>query len=168
MKRLLKFLQAWIPQHLEDSTLQVKSLIGLHTHARAMSQNEIGGRLGHILAMQSWHCNVHPSQGRRVFCAKKSKKWRWWCFCCNALCKSIVTSRKVAIHKSFLKNISLLFTYVVIIWIPLLVRKNGFSSTFVLGFDKREVSHNLIKRFFLMPTKNTYSRKTRLNLSLEL
>ena len=54
----------------------------------------------------------------------------------------------MAIHKSFLKNISLLFTYVVIIWIPLLVRKNGFSSTLVLGFDKREVSHNLIKRFF--------------------
>lgn len=74
----------------------------------------------------------------------------------------------MAIHKSFLKNISLLFTYVVIIWIPLLVRKNGFSSTLVLGFDKREVSHNLIKRFFLMPTKNTYSRKTRLNLTLEL
>ena len=39
---------------------------------------------------------------------------------------------------------------------------------FGLGFDKREVSHNLIKRFFSMPTKNTYSRKTRLNLSLEL
>lgn len=97
VKRLLKFLQAWItPQHPEDSNLQVKSLIGPYTHGQWVRMKLMGDLATSLqckvgIAMYIW------AKGGECFMQRKAKSGDGD-VCCNAQCKSSVTSRKVAIH----------------------------------------------------------------------